>query len=473
MKINEVVKITGLTKKAISYYEDKELVCPLVNPENGYREYSDEEVNVLKIISALRSFGFTVKDIKKAIDNKEDLKVIISNYVNELNNQIMELQRNKVIINNTLEKLSAPAFQLKEITQDMMSLKSFVEMGEKERENFMEKSLLRIFPGAYGKYLSLFLNKFLQEPLDSEEKNNAWIHVVQVLDNSSSISITKKIEEYIDSFDDELWQRVSSNFQIELSKYINTNFDLADFNFHNIEFSQDEIDRLRMFLSYFNSEENIKIYIDIFSKIENDLKVLSREYRELFNKEQEMERCAEGYFESVEPHYEDKDYYEVLDKGIKKFDDTKLPSKVAISILEDSCFIGIEINNFINKKNLNRHIEEFREKAKNIKSKIDGFVYVITGIDALPEYINEDEMFSTIIACRVKSIENRPKGMKGWNIPGSKRLVCRHKGGIDTYHKTFDYVFFKFLERESLEVSIPLNIEIYTEESMYFLIAIE
>ena len=40
MKINEVVKITGLTKKAIRLYEDRGLIT-VGRSENGYRDYSE------------------------------------------------------------------------------------------------------------------------------------------------------------------------------------------------------------------------------------------------------------------------------------------------------------------------------------------------------------------------------------------------------------------------------------------------
>ena len=40
MLINEVCILTGLTKKAISYYEKKGLMKPRKS-ENGYREYSE------------------------------------------------------------------------------------------------------------------------------------------------------------------------------------------------------------------------------------------------------------------------------------------------------------------------------------------------------------------------------------------------------------------------------------------------
>ena len=49
MKINDVERITGLTQKAIRLYESKGLVN-ISRDENGYRNYSDEDIEDLKKI---------------------------------------------------------------------------------------------------------------------------------------------------------------------------------------------------------------------------------------------------------------------------------------------------------------------------------------------------------------------------------------------------------------------------------------
>ena len=63
MKINDVEKITGLTQKAIRLYESKGLVN-IARYENGYRNYSAENVEELKNIKLLRSVGISLTDIK-------------------------------------------------------------------------------------------------------------------------------------------------------------------------------------------------------------------------------------------------------------------------------------------------------------------------------------------------------------------------------------------------------------------------
>lgn len=45
MNISDVAKITGLTSKAIRFYEEKGLVTPPMRSENGYRTYTQQHLN--------------------------------------------------------------------------------------------------------------------------------------------------------------------------------------------------------------------------------------------------------------------------------------------------------------------------------------------------------------------------------------------------------------------------------------------
>ena len=61
-KINEICNSTGLTKKAIEYYQIKGLISPNIT-DNGYRDFSDKDLSQLKQIALLRRLDLTVSDI--------------------------------------------------------------------------------------------------------------------------------------------------------------------------------------------------------------------------------------------------------------------------------------------------------------------------------------------------------------------------------------------------------------------------
>ncbi len=65
MKINEVEALVGITKKNIRFYEEKGLLSPGRNSENGYRDYGQAEVDVLRRIKLLRKLGVPIEEIRR------------------------------------------------------------------------------------------------------------------------------------------------------------------------------------------------------------------------------------------------------------------------------------------------------------------------------------------------------------------------------------------------------------------------
>lgn len=65
MKINEVEALVGITKKNIRFYEEKGLLSPGRNSENGYRDYGEAEVAVLRRIKLMRKLGVPIEEIRQ------------------------------------------------------------------------------------------------------------------------------------------------------------------------------------------------------------------------------------------------------------------------------------------------------------------------------------------------------------------------------------------------------------------------
>ena len=65
MKINEVESQVGITKKNIRFYEDQGLLCPRRNSENGYRDYGEGDVAVLRQIKLMRKLGVPLEEIRR------------------------------------------------------------------------------------------------------------------------------------------------------------------------------------------------------------------------------------------------------------------------------------------------------------------------------------------------------------------------------------------------------------------------
>ena len=54
ININQVEKLTGVSKRNIRFYEKEGLLLPKRNSENGYRVYDETEIWRIKVIKMLR-----------------------------------------------------------------------------------------------------------------------------------------------------------------------------------------------------------------------------------------------------------------------------------------------------------------------------------------------------------------------------------------------------------------------------------
>lgn len=62
MLSNEIQERTNLSRKALEYYEEKGLIQPL-RLENGYRDYSEDDLQLLQKINVLRKLGLSTDEI--------------------------------------------------------------------------------------------------------------------------------------------------------------------------------------------------------------------------------------------------------------------------------------------------------------------------------------------------------------------------------------------------------------------------
>lgn len=65
MKINEVEAQVGITKKNIRFYEEQGLLSPRRDSANGYRDYGEAEVAVLRQIKLMRKLGVPLEEIRR------------------------------------------------------------------------------------------------------------------------------------------------------------------------------------------------------------------------------------------------------------------------------------------------------------------------------------------------------------------------------------------------------------------------
>ncbi len=66
--INEIAKLCGLSVYTIRFY-DKEGLLPFVTrSKSGNRQFSENDLDMIKLICCLKNSGMPIKDIKRYID---------------------------------------------------------------------------------------------------------------------------------------------------------------------------------------------------------------------------------------------------------------------------------------------------------------------------------------------------------------------------------------------------------------------
>ena len=191
---NEIQNKTGLTRKAIEYYEEKGLINPQKS-ENGYRDYSEKDLEVLTKVALFRKIGLSGAEIEVCLSSDR--------------NSLSSILRRKQHQLDIEEKR-------KEILERMVRGESQQLINEKiklvETEESIYEKLERSFPGYFGQMLFAAYQPFLHEPLDKDGKE-AYEKFVDYLDNLPSFELSKDERDYIDD--------VSSTFDMHTLKKVN------------------------------------------------------------------------------------------------------------------------------------------------------------------------------------------------------------------------------------------------------------
>ena len=103
MTIKEVEEQTGLTRSNIRFYEKEKLIEPSRNDKNGYRDYSEKDVENIKKIAYLRTLEISIEDIRNIISDKVSLTEIVKKQTTTIKTQIEGLNQAKTMCEGMLE----------------------------------------------------------------------------------------------------------------------------------------------------------------------------------------------------------------------------------------------------------------------------------------------------------------------------------------------------------------------------------
>lgn len=291
MLIKDVCHKTGLTKKAIEYYQLKGLISPEIK-ENGYRYFSQKDVEKLKKIALLRKFDLSTEEINRVLTSKTPNAIL------------REIKYQKEIEHSNEKKKLELLEQLiqgedKEIIEINLNI-LFEQSTIKER-------LLNIFPGYYGKFVSIHFGRFLDHKLETEEQKEAYETIIAFLDKVESFNIPTDLQNIIDTFtltvNDLDLQNISDAMKdavYDFETYYDENKEILE---QYIEFKKTEeykqSDAARL-MDLFREFGETSGYYDIFIPA---MRRLSPKYNDYYKK------LLEANEKLIEKHPEIKDWY--------------------------------------------------------------------------------------------------------------------------------------------------------------------
>lgn len=148
MRINEVVKLTGVSARTLQYYDEIGLLIP-EKLNNGYRDYSDENLEKLQKILFYKFLKFKLNDIKKLLDaDVDNLKVLEQQH--EL--ILKEKEKFEIILHN--------------IEKTIKTYKGEHTMTMEEKFNGFKKEDL-------NKYENQAIEKYGQETIEESKKRQS------------------------------------------------------------------------------------------------------------------------------------------------------------------------------------------------------------------------------------------------------------------------------------------------------------
>lgn len=106
MKIQKVAELTGLSKKTIHFYINKNLITPAQEPENGYYCFNEEDVTRLCVIQIMRRLGLPLTEISRMLSHPNLTHFYLHRHLERQKNRLREQLESIEYLNHFANELS-------------------------------------------------------------------------------------------------------------------------------------------------------------------------------------------------------------------------------------------------------------------------------------------------------------------------------------------------------------------------------
>ncbi|MGG0471454.1 MerR family transcriptional regulator [Priestia aryabhattai] len=126
LRIDDVARKSGLTKRAIRYYEQIGLLPSPTRSEGGYRLYTEKDVEFLKkVMNAKEVMGFSLQELQEFLKLSETLELQRLDYrqVKGTNQQKEKLEKVLHTVEEELRLIEQKKNNILKVEADLFSLR--------------------------------------------------------------------------------------------------------------------------------------------------------------------------------------------------------------------------------------------------------------------------------------------------------------------------------------------------------------
>ena len=111
MNISEASRGSGVSAKAIRYYESINLITPARRAGNGYRDFNGDDVHMLRFVARARGLGFSVLEVADLLALYKDktrasaqVRGLAENAIARMGEKITELQSISMVLSDLVAR---------------------------------------------------------------------------------------------------------------------------------------------------------------------------------------------------------------------------------------------------------------------------------------------------------------------------------------------------------------------------------
>ena len=170
MKINEVEQTIGITKKNIRFYEQEGLLSPS-RSNNGYRDYTEDDLEILRQIKLLRKLDIPLEEIKKLQTGTLTLEDCLRRHLIVLERKSKNLDTTQKFCSRMIaENMDFRTLSTEELLSEMDKMEEggtqFVDIRKQDKKKRKQDSLIAAFVsiGFMVLFLALMIWAIMTEP---------------------------------------------------------------------------------------------------------------------------------------------------------------------------------------------------------------------------------------------------------------------------------------------------------------------